>query len=122
MRHLTRIPQPRGAFSFPLLKKTLLSLAAFLALALALPAQAQRGPHPRRMEVNRRLVNQNRRIREEVREGDLTRQQANGLHRQDRQIRQEERAMSSQNGGHLTRQEQRTLNQQENRISRRIGR
>ena len=100
---------------------TLLSLTACLAVALALPAQAQRGPHPRRMEVNRRLGNQNRRIHEEVREGDLTRQQANGLHHQDRQIRQEERDMSAQNGGHLTRQEQRTLNQQENRISRRIG-
>ena len=103
------------------MRKTLLSLTAFLVVALAIPAQAQRGPHPRRMEVNRRLGNQNRRIREEVREGDLTRQQANGLHRQDRQIRQEERDMSAQNGGHLTRQEQRTLNQQENGISRRIG-
>ena len=99
----------------------LLSLTACLAVALSLPAQAQRGPHPRRMEVNRRLGNQNRRIHEEVREGDLTRQQASGLHRQDRQIRQEERDMASQNGGHLTRQEQRTLNQQENQVSRRIG-
>jgi hypothetical protein len=103
------------------MRKTLLSLTALLAVALSLPAQAQRGPHPRRLEVNRRLGNQNRRIREEVREGDLTHQQATGLHRQDRQVRQEERDMTSQNGGHLTRQEQRTLNQQENRISHRIG-
>jgi len=103
------------------MSNTLLSLTACLAVALSLPAQAQRGPHPRRMEVNRRLGNQNRRIHEEVREGDLTRQQASGLHRKDRQIRQEERDMSSQNGGHLTRQEQRTLNQQENQVSRRIG-
>ena len=103
------------------MSNTLLSLTACLAIALSLPAQAQRSPHPRRMEVNRRLGNQNRRIHEEVREGDLTRQQASGLHRQDRQIRQEERDMSSQNGGHLTRQEQRTLNQQENQVSRRIG-
>lgn len=96
-------------------------MAAFLAVACSLPAQAQVGPHPRLLEVNRRLGNQNRRIRAEVREGDLTRGQANGLHRQDRQIRQEERDMSAQNGGRLTRQEQRTLNQQENRVSRRIG-
>ena len=66
---------------------TLLSLTACLAVALSLPAQAQRGPHPRRMEVNRRLGNQNRRLHEEVREGDPTRQQATGRHRQDRQIR-----------------------------------
>ena len=103
------------------MSNTLLSLTACLAIALSLPAQAQRSPHPRRMEVNRRLGNQNRRIHEEVREGNLTRQQASGLHRQDRQIRQEERDMSSQNGGHLTRQEQRTLNQQENQVSRHIG-
>ena len=98
----------------------MLSLTACLAIALALPAQAQRGPHPWRMEVNRRLGNQNRRLHEEVREGDLTRQQATGLHRQDRQIRQEERDMNAQNGGHLMRQEQRTLNQYENQVSRRI--
>lgn len=103
------------------MRNPLLSLTAFLVAALSLSAQAQSGPHPRRMEVNRRLANQNRRIGAEVREGDLTRRQANGLHREDRQIRQEERDMSSQNGGHLTRQEQRTLNQQENQVSRRIG-
>ena len=103
------------------MKNALLLLAAFWAVASSLPAQAQ-GPHPRPTEVNRRLANQNRRIRAEVREGELTPRQANRLHHEDRQIRREERAMRSQNGGHLTRLEQRTLNQPENRVSRRIGR
>jgi hypothetical protein len=78
--------------------------------------------HPRRAQVNARLENQNHRINQEYREGEITRQQAAQLHKEDRQIRQEERLMASQNGGHITRQEQRTLNQQENAVSRQIGR
>lgn len=77
--------------------------------------------HPRRQEVNQRLNNQNRRIHQEVKEGDMTKQQAAKLHKEDRQIRHEERAMASQNGGRITQQEQKTLNQQENGVSRQIG-
>lgn len=77
--------------------------------------------HPRRAEVNHRLNNQDRRIHNEVKEGEMTRQQAGQLHKQDRQIRQEERDMASQNGGHITKQEDRTLNQQENHVSHEIG-
>jgi hypothetical protein len=71
--------------------------------------------------VNGRLENQNKRINQEVREGEITRDQVAKLHKEDNQIRQEERAMASQNGGHITRQEQKTLNQQENNVSRQIG-
>ena len=77
--------------------------------------------HPRREQVNERLANQNRRIHEEVKEGDLTRTQAAAAHRDDRQIRREERLMASQNGGHITKGEQRVLNHQENAVSRQIG-
>lgn len=77
--------------------------------------------HPRREQVNGRLNNQNRRIHNEVKEGDLTHGQAAQLHKDDRQIRQEERDMASQNDTHLTKQEQRTLNQQENAVSKQIG-
>jgi Spy/CpxP family protein refolding chaperone len=95
------------------------SLACFTATANA--ATAWQKAHPRRAEVNHRLANQNRRIREERREGELTPAQAAALHKDDRQIRREERAMASQNGGHITKQEQRTLNQQENAVSKQIG-
>ena len=78
--------------------------------------------HPRREQVNKRLRNQDRRINQEVREGKITKQQAGQLHKEDRQIRQEERDMASQNGGHITKSEQRTLNQQENAVSKQIGR
>ena len=77
--------------------------------------------HPRREQVNKRLANQNRRIHQERKEGEMTPQQAQKLHREDRQIRQEERDMASQNGGHITKSEQRVLNQQENAVSRQIG-
>ena len=77
--------------------------------------------HPRRAEVNGRLANQNARINQEVREGEITRGQANALHAQDRFIRTEERFMARQHGGHITPAEQRALNQQENGVSRRIG-
>jgi hypothetical protein len=77
--------------------------------------------HPRRAEVNHRLANQNHRIHNEVKDGQINKQQAAALHKDDHQVRQEERDMASQNGGHITQQEQRTLNQQENGISRQIG-
>lgn len=77
--------------------------------------------HPRRDQVNDHLANQGKRIHHEVKEGDLTRTQAAALHKDDRQIRQEERDMASQNGGHITKQEQKTLNQQENAVSKEIG-
>ena len=78
--------------------------------------------HPRREQVNSRLNHQNQRIKDEVREGEITKTQAVKLHKKDRQIRQEERDMAGQNGGHITHQEQRTLNQQENKVSTQIGR
>ena len=77
--------------------------------------------HPRREQVNNRLTNQNARIKDEVKEGDLTKSQAAQLHKDDHQIRQEERDMASQNGSHITKQEQKTLNQQENAVSKQIG-
>lgn len=93
--------------------------------AMAAPAFAADGKwaknHPRREQVNNRLANQNKRIRQERKEGEITKGQAAALHKDDRQIRQEERDMASQNGGHITKQEQRTLNQQENAVSKQIG-
>jgi hypothetical protein len=70
--------------------------------------------------VNDRLANQDRRINTERRDGDINGAQAARLHRDDRQIGQEERDMASQNGGHITRSEQGVLNQQENVVSREI--
>jgi len=106
-----------------LLSVILLSVFATASVSTAFAAEGQwEKNHPRRAEVNDRLANQNKRINQEVKEGEISKGQAAKLHREDRQVRQEERAMASQNGGHITKQEQRTLNQQENGISRQIGR
>jgi CRISPR/Cas system-associated endoribonuclease Cas2 len=99
-------------------------MVAMLGLVL-LAAGAQAGNkwqqnHPRRAAVNKRLKNQNKRIQQGVKSGKLSKQQAQQLHKDDRQIRQEERDMAAQNGGHITKQEQQTLNQQENKVSQQI--
>lgn len=109
--------------SLKLLSAALLStfLAASISSAVAADGEWAK-THPRRAEVNERLENQNKRIHQEVKEGEITKGQAAQLHKEDRQIRREERAMASQNGGHITKQEQQTLNQQENAVSRQIGR
>jgi hypothetical protein len=77
--------------------------------------------HPRREQVNDRLQNQHRRINQEVREGKITKGQAQQLHQEDHAIRQEERTMSKFDNGHITGAEQKSLNQQENAVSRQIG-
>jgi hypothetical protein len=107
-----------------LITVALLSLAATASFAQSAAASAPSQwdkNHPRRVEVNDRLANQDRRIHNEVKEGEMTKAQAAQLHRQDHQIRQEERDMAAQNGGHITKTEKRTLNQQENHVSREIG-
>ena len=97
-----------------------LSLSGFAATAMADETQWQKD-HPRRTEVNSRLANQDRRIHNEVKEGEISKGQARSLHKEDHAIRQEERTMASTNHGHITKTEQRALNQQENQVSRQIG-
>ena len=102
-----------------------LTAGTLMSLGVAASAQAEtqwEKNHPRRDQVNDRLEHQNARIRQEVREGEMSPRRAAMLHHEDHQIRREERLMASQNGGHITRQEQRVLNAQENKVSRRIGR
>ena len=112
------------------MKKLLIVAALFSVFAASSFAQAPAGEdkdnhfqktHPRREQVNERLANQNKRIKDEVKEGDMSKVKAARLHKEDRQIRQEERDMAAQNGGHITKQEQKTLNQQENKVSAQIG-
>jgi hypothetical protein len=96
------------------------ALGALVTPALADETQWQKD-HPRRTEVNKRLANQNRRIHNEVKSGQINHAQAAQLHQEDHNIRQEERAMASTNNGHITKTEQHALNQQENQVSGQIG-
>ncbi len=96
------------------------ALAGIAGTALAGETQWQKD-HPRRTEVNARLANQNKRIHQERKEGEISKAQAQKLHSEDHAIRQEERTMASTNGGHITKAEQHALNQQENQVSKQIG-
>ena len=111
--------------SFTYIRRALTVAAATLALSgIATNALADtkwQKDHPRREQVNNRLANQNKRIRQERREGEITKAQAQKLHAEDRAIRGEERAMASTNNGHITKAEQKALNQQENQVSGQIG-
>ena len=98
---------------------SLMGAAASSAMAAPTADSTWQKNHPRREQVNNRLANQNKRIKTEVKEGDLTKSQAAALHKEDHRIRQEERLMASQNGSHITTQEHaepaRELRQQANR-------
>jgi hypothetical protein len=96
------------------------ALSALTANAMADESQWQKD-HPRRTEVNSRLNNQNKRINQEEKSGQITKGQAKQLHSEDHAIRSEERTMASTNNGHITKSEQRSLNQQENQVSGQIG-
>jgi hypothetical protein len=101
------------------------SIVAVTLGALAAPAMADetkwQKDHPRRTQVNNRLKNQNQRIKQESKEGEITKGQAQQLHSEDHALRGEERTMASTNGGHVTKTEQKALNQQENQVSQQIG-
>jgi hypothetical protein len=109
----------------PTTRSTIVYTAALLLGSMSAGSFAAEGQfdktHPRRAEVNHRLNNQDKRIDNEVKEGEMTKAKADRLHKEDRHIRKEERAMASQHDGHITRQEQKKLNRQENAVSKKIG-
>jgi hypothetical protein len=112
-------------YSFTLTKLAIAAFASSVLVASAGSALADtrwEQNHPRRDQVNDRLENQSRRINQEYREGEISRNQARQLHREDRFIRSEERFFARHDNGHITRGEQRFLNRQENFVSRQIGR
>jgi hypothetical protein len=107
------------------IRTVLTAVAATVSLAcLAAPAFADtpwQANHPRRVEVNSRLANQNARIHQEVRNGQISRAKAARLHAADHRIRTQERRMAARHDSHLTRHEDARLNREENHVSHRIG-
>src|SRR5579863_877409 len=107
------------------IRTVLTAVAATVSLAcFAVPAMADtpwQAHHPRREEVNNRLGNQNSRIHQEVREGEMSHAKAARLHAADHRIRMQERRDAARNGGHITKREQARLNRRESHVSRRIG-
>lgn len=72
--------------------------------------------------INDRKADQQNRISQGVRSGQLTAGETARLEHQERGINREERGMRAQDNGHLTRQDRRTLTHQQNAESRRIFR
>jgi hypothetical protein len=100
------------------------SVAAFLmgGPSIGMARTRWQETHPRRVQVNHRLNNQNRRVRNKFRSGQMGVRKAARIHAEDRAIRNEERNMARRNGGRLTRRQQGRINRQENAVSRQIAR
>ncbi len=111
-------------FSVNFRKVATIALAGVFAAGIASAAMADTQwdkDHPRRDQVNDRLQNQNKRIHQEVKEGEMSKAKAAKLHREDRGIRKEERHMAARHDGHITKAEQAKLNRQEDAVSKQIG-
>lgn len=106
--------------------KFIFSVIFVALLGFANSSMAQDGGfknnHPRRAEVNQRLRNQDRRIHNKFKHGDISRHQAYRMHQRDHNIRKHERVMAYRHNGHITRHEQYRLNHRENRLNHRIRR
>jgi len=96
------------------MKITNLVLAATLSVATTFAASAQ--------TINQRKDNQQDRISQGVRSGELTPRETSHLEHQEAGINREERGMRAQDNGHLTRQDRRVIQHQQNAESRRIFR
>ncbi|MEO5360875.1 MAG: hypothetical protein H7843_10585 [Nitrospirota bacterium] len=95
-------------------------LAIFLFSGIAMAETKWQKHHPRRVQVNKRLHNENKRINKKVKQGKMSPAEAKKLKKDIRKIRKEERAMTKPRGGHITAAEHKALNQQENAVSREI--
>ena len=105
-------------------------LVTLLATSIGLTSFAQAGPghqrthikdHPRVNQVNKRVDNQEKRITEERKDGDITKAQAKQDRKDLKEVNQEKKDMRKLDNGHLTKQDQKTLNQQLNQNSKQIG-
>jgi hypothetical protein len=102
---------------------TKLALIASLTLApAAIFAQTTPTPGKHDYDINQRKENQQDRVAQGVRSGQLTAGETSRLEHQEAGINREERGMRAQDNGHLTKSDRATLHQQQNQESRRIYR
>jgi methionine-rich copper-binding protein CopC len=100
-------------------------LASALVIApAAMVAQTTTTPTPGAHDYNigQRKVDQQDRIAQGVKSGQLTAGETSRLEHQEAGINKEERGMRAQDHGHLTSQDRKTLHAQQNQESRRIYR
>jgi hypothetical protein len=98
-------------------------LASTLVIApAAMIAQTTPTPGAHDYNINQRKVDQQDRIANGVKNGQLTAGQTSRLEHQEAGINKEERGMRAQDNGHLTKQDRQTIHAQQNQESRRIYR
>jgi hypothetical protein len=98
-----------------------LTSALFIAPA-AMIAQTTPTPGAHDYNIGQRKVDQQDRIANGVRSGQLTSRETAHLERQEAGINREERGMRAQDNGHLTAKDRQVLHAQQNQESRRIYR
>jgi hypothetical protein len=98
-----------------------LTSALFIAPA-AMIAQTTPAPGAHDYNIGQRKVDQQDRIANGVRSGQLTKGETAHLEHQEAGINREERGMRAQDNGHLTAKDRQVLHTQQNQESRRIYR
>jgi hypothetical protein len=102
---------------------TKLALIASLTLApAAVFAQSTPTPGKNDYNINQRKTDQQDRIAQGVKSGQLTAGETSRLEHQEAGINKEERGMRAQDNGHLTKADRSAIHQQQNQESRRIYR
>ena len=101
-------------------KTSSILIAVSITAALGISAMAQTSPRYRTPHINHQQHEQQKRIRQGIRSGELTRAEAIRLEKEEREIRQGERAAKAD--GVVTRAERREINQDLNKASRHIYR
>jgi hypothetical protein len=97
-------------------------LASALVIAPAAMIAQTPTPGAHDYNINQRKVDQQDRIGNGVKNGQLTAGQTARLEHQESGINKEERGMRAQDNGHLTKQDRHTIHAQQNQESRRIYR
>ena len=105
---------------FAALTRLALATALTVVPAAMFAQNATPTPPVDRKTINQRKVDQQDRIAQGVRSGQLTAGETSRLEHQEAGLNREERGMRAQDNGRLTRQDKRTLNHQQNQESRRI--
>ena len=103
------------------IKSAILGAILVLAPAAATFAQTATTAAPPQT-INQRKTDQQDRIGNGVKSGQLTARETSHLEHQEAGINKEERGMRAQDNGKLTRQDRKTINHQQNQESRRIYR
>lgn len=77
-------------------------------------------PAKKPLTISQRKRNQQRRIANGVKSGQLTPGETANLEKKEQALNQEEKDMRKLDNGHLTKQDRKTLNQQQNQLSKKI--